>query len=303
MRILIAGATGAIGKPLVDFLVQDGHEVYGITQSKENALALAAKGAKPAILDILNKNGVDSALETIRPEVVIDMLTRLPKEYTPESMRAAAEMDGRIRREGGAYLHAAAVKAGAKRYIAQSGGFWYAPGEGLADESTPFAFDATPGIAQGCKLYAEIEQRVLEADTIEGVALRFGFFYGPGTWFHSGGDVAEKIGRRQFPIVGKGDGVWNFVHIQDAAKAVVSAVYSSPGAYNIINDHPSQMREWVPAFARYLGFDAPSTISADEGLKQYGADWVYYATKLRGASNAKAKQQLNFQSRTFEWFK
>ena len=150
------------------------------------------------------------------------MLTHLPKEYTPESMRKAAELDAKIRREGGAHLQAAAEAYGTKRYIAQSSGFWYTPGFGLADENTPFAFEATPGIASGTRLYAEIEQRVLQSNKIEGVALRFGFFYGPGTWFHPQGSVAEQIHKKQFPIIGNGEGVWNFVHIEDAAKAIVS---------------------------------------------------------------------------------
>lgn len=302
MKILIAGASGAIGQPLIDLLVQEGHEVHGVTQSKEKALLIAGKGARPLILNVLERDAVFSSMATIKPDVVIDMLTHLPKEYTPESMQKAAEMDAKIRREGGAYLQAAAEEYGVKRYISQSGGYWYAPGMGLADESTPFAFEATPGIASGTRLYSEIEQRVLESEKIEGVALRFGFFYGPGTWFHPQGDVAKQIHKKEFPIIGKGEGVWNFVHIEDAAKAVRSAVYSSPGAYNVVNDHPSQMREWLPLFARYLGAEHPLWITEEEGLKQRGADAVYYATKLRGASNAKAKREFNFQPRNFEWF-
>ena len=301
MKILVAGATGAIGQPLVDLLIQDGHEVYGVTQSKERALMIAGKGAKPLILNILDRDAVNASVANVKPEIVIDMLTHLPKEYTAESMREAAELDAKIRREGGAHLQEAAQAYGAKRYIAQSCGFWYAPGSGLADESTPFAFEATPNIASGTNLYEEIEQRVLQSDKIEGVALRFGFFYGPGTWFHRQGNAAEQIRKKQFPIIGQGEGFWNFIHIEDAAKAIVSAIYSFPGAYNIVNDHPSPMREWLPAFARYLGTEQPLRITEEEGLKQRGADAVYYATKLRGASNAKAKHVFNFQPRTFEW--
>lgn len=302
MKILIAGATGAIGRFLVDLLLQDGHEVYGITQSKENALSLAGKGAKSIILNVLNREDVFQAIGNVKPEVVIDMLTHLPKEYTQESMRKAAKLDAKIRREGGSNLQEAALKFGAKRYIAQSSGFWYEPGAGLADENTPFAFNASPGIAAGCQLYAEIEQRVLETENIEGVVLRFGFFYGPGTWFNPDGDIAEQIRKRRFPIIGRGEGVWNFVHIQDAAKAVVTTIYSNPGTYNIVNDTPAQMRDWVPAFARFLGAVEPASITEEEGLKEFGADKVYYATKLRAASNLKAKRFLNFQPRSFEWF-
>lgn len=302
MKILIAGASGVIGQPLVDLLIHDGHEVFGITQSKERALIIAGKGAKPLILNVLEREAVFSTVANVKPEIVIDMLTHLPKEYTPESMAKAAELDAKIRREGGAHLQEAAETYGAHRFIAQSSGFWYAPGSGLADENTPFAFDASPGIASGTRLYEEIEQRVLQSNKIEGVALRFGFFYGPGTWFNPNGNVAEQIRKKQFPIIGKGEGIWNFVHIEDAAKAIVSAIYSYPGAYNIINDHPSKMREWLPAFARFLGAEQPLWITEEEGLKQRGPDIVYYATKLRGASNAKAKHVFNFQPRSFEWF-
>jgi len=301
MKVLIAGATGAIGQPLIDLLTQQGYDVYGITQSKDKAQAIKEKGAKPILLNVLEREAVFSALADVRPDIVIDMLTRLPKEYTPESMRNSAEMDAKLRREGGAFLQSAAEKNGAKRYIVQSSGFWYEPGLGLADENTSFAFEATPGIAAGSHLYAEIENRVLQSDNIEGVALRFGFFYGPGTWFHPNGNMAEQVRKQQFPLIGKGQGVWNFVHIEDAAKAIVSAILCAPGAYNIVNDSPSHMREWLPAFARYVGAEPPLNITEEEGLAQRGPDSVYYATTLRGASNAKAKQEINFQPRAFEW--
>lgn len=303
MKILVAGASGAIGQPLINFLTQNDHDVYGITQSEEKARMIEAKGAKAVILDVLEREAVFSITGDIKPDIVVDMLTHLPKEYTPESMRNAAEMDAKIRREGGAHLQAAAEANGAIRYIAQSSGFWYEPGPGLADENTSFAFKATPGIASGSRLYAEIEDRVLKSRKIEGVALRFGFFYGPGTWFHPDGNVAEQIRKQQFPIIGDGQGVWNFVHIEDAAKAIFSALQCPSGVYNIVNDNPSKMCEWLPAFAHYLGAPPPPTISEEAGQKQRGPDSVYYATKLRGASNAKAKQTFNFRSRPLEWLK
>lgn len=301
MKILIAGASGAIGQPLVDCLIQYGHEVHGITHSEERAQIIAAKGAKPLLLDVLKKEEVFLALASIRPDIVIDMLTSLPKDYTPESMRKAADMDAKLRREGGMYLQTAAETHGTKRYIVQSCAFWYAPGSGLADESTPFAFNATPGIAAGSHLYAEIEKRVLQSSKIEGVAIRFGFFYGPGTWFHPNGNIGEQVRKQQFPLIGKGQGIWNFVHIEDAARAVAAAVYCSPGAYNIVNNRPSPMSEWLPAFSRFIGAPPPPYITEEEGESTRGADSVYYATKLRGASNLKSKHEFNFEPRTFEW--
>lgn len=301
MKILVAGASGAIGLPLIDCLLFDGHEVLGITHTEAKAQVIASKGAKALYLDVLNQADVMSTLQTTRPDVVIDMLTSLPKEYTPESLQLAAENDARIRLEGGFHLQTAAEAAGAKRYIVQSCAFWYAPGDGLATETSPFAFDASPGIATGSRLYAEIEKRVLQSSKIEGVALRFGFFYGPGTWFHSDGNMATQIRKQQFPLIAQGQGVWNFVHILDAAKAIAAAVYCNVGAYNIVNNRPARLNEWLPALARHLGAPPPPHISEEEGIRTRGPDAVYYATQLRAACNAKAKHEFNFEPRTFEW--
>ena len=302
MKILLAGATGAIGQPLIHLLISKKHDVYGITQSKERAALIAAKGATPVILNILEKEAVDLAVAEIAPDVIIDMLTHLPKEYTPDAMREASVLDAKVRLEGGAHLLSASQKYGVKRYIAQSSAFWYARGKGLADESISFAFDASPGIAAGTRVYAEIERRILTLPAIEGVAMRFGFFYGPGTWFYPEGNMAEQLRKKQFSGIGRGEGIWNFVHIEDAAKAVVAALLCPSGAYNIVNDYPSAMNKWLPHFASYVGAEAPSWISEEEGLKESGADAVYYATQLRGASNKKAKEVLAFKPRTFEWF-
>lgn len=302
MKVLVAGSTGAIGKPLIERLIQTGQDTYGITHSEGRASMLAAAGAKPLILSVLDKEAVLSAISKIRPDVVIDMLTSLPKEYNPEAMRKASEMDVKLRLEGGGYLLAAAEALGVRRYIVQSSAFWYAPGAGLADEGEPFAFEATPAIAAGSRVYAEIEKRVLQSSKVEGVALRFGFFYGPGTWYSPEGSVGEQVRRCQFPVIDPGQGVWNWIHIEDAATAAADAVYTHPGAYNITNNRPSLLKEWLPAFAHYLGAPQPPKISEEEALKIFGPDQVYYATKLRGASNAKVKMENNFEPRSFEWF-
>jgi nucleoside-diphosphate-sugar epimerase len=301
MKIFVAGASGAIGLPLIDCLLYDGHDVIGITRSEQKARIICSKGAKAMHLDIMDHEAVMAALQSLRPDVVIDMLTSLPKEYTPKSMQQAAEIDAQTRLTGGANLLAGAVAASAKRYIAQSAAFWYAPGGDIAMETAPFALEASPGIAAGCQLYSEIEKRVLQSSKIDGVALRFGFFYGQGTWFHMDGDVARQVHDRQMPIIGSGQGVWNFIHILDAAKSIASAIYCAPGAYNIVNNRPTRLSEWLPAFARYINAPEPPKLSEDKALSIYGADAVYYATKLRAASNSKAKQAFNFEPRTFEW--
>lgn len=292
MKIVVAGASGAVGQPAIRELIHVGHEVYGITRSEERTQRIAAMGAKPVVLDVLNKSQVFEVIQSIQPDVVIDLLSSLPKEYTPEAMKQAAPLDSKLRMEGGTYLQEAAEEAGVSRYVVQSCAFWYAPGEGLANETEPFA-----EALEGTKIYAAIEKRVLQSSKIEGVVLRMGFFYGPGTWFHAEGSVGKQLHRGEFPIIGKGEGVWNFVHVEDVAKAVSAAVYSATGAYNIVNNSPVKMRDWLPAFARYLHAPEPKRVS-EEGK---GADAVYYATKLRGASNAKAKEEFSFEPRIFEW--
>jgi nucleoside-diphosphate-sugar epimerase len=137
---------------------------------------------------------------------------------------------------------------------------------------------------------------------MEGIALRYGFFYGPGTWFTPEGDVARQVRRQQFPIVGNGAGVWSWLHIEDAARATVAAAeQGNPGIYLIANDQPLEVREWLPAFARWLNAPPPPQISVEQSLKASGADAVYYGTQMRGVSNAKAKRELNFQPRPLEW--
>lgn len=300
-KILIVGATGAIGRSLLNLLADSGHDIYGITQSQEKAHLLVEQGAKPIILNVLEREAVFAAMDRIRPEIVINMLTNLPKEYSPEAMRKAVELDAKIRLEGGKYLQAFAETYGTRRFITQSNGFWYKPGEGLADENTSLAFQATTGIAAGTRVCAEIENRLLQSKKIEGVVLRFGIFYGPGTWYHATGTIGEQIRRRQLPIIGDGKGVWSFVHIEDAASAIASAFQCPSGIYNIVDDQPIAMHDWLPAFARNLGAPQPLKISEEQGKALFGPDLVYYATRFRGASNAKAKSALQFKPRTLEW--
>ena len=302
MKVFVAGGTGAIGRPLIDQLLANGHAVVALTRSPEKAPALVEQGIEPAIADVFDADAVKAVVRRAGPEVVIEQLTALPRTYTGESMRTAAEFNRRIRLEGGANVLAAAQAAGVRRYLRQSIAFWAAPGPGLADEETPLAFDASPAVAADVRVVTEIEQRLLENHTIEGIALRYGFFYGPGTWFSPDGDVAGQVREQQFPIVGNGEGVWSWLHIQDAAKVTVAAAeQGNPGIYLIANDQPLAVRQWLPAFARWLKAPPPPQISVDDALQASGADAVYYGTQMRGASNAKAKRELGFRPRLLEW--
>ena len=302
MKILVAGGTGAIGRPLITKLRAKGHAVVALTRSPEKAQALVEQGIEPAIADVLDPNAVKAVVSRARPEVVIEQLTALPKTYTRESLKAAAVLNTRLRLEGGANVLAAAQAVGVRRYLRQSIAFWAIPGRGLADEETPLAFDASPLVAADARTVTELEDRLLGNPTLEGIALRYGFFYGSGTWFHPDGDVARQVRQQQFPIVGNGEGVWSWLHIEDAAIATVAAAErGNPGIYLIANDQPLAVREWLPAFAQWLKAPPPPRISVEEALKASGPDAVYYGTQMRGVSNAKAKRELNFQPRPLEW--
>lgn len=303
MKIFVAGGTGAIGRPTLDQLLARGHNVVALTRTEERAQSLAAQGIEPAIADVFDAESVKAAVIRAQPEVVIEQLTALPKNYTRESMNATAALNTRIRSEGGGNVLAAAKAAGVRRFLKQSMAFWGIPGTGLADEETPLSLDASPAVAADARLVFETERRLLQTPDPEGIALRYGFFYGPGTWFNPDGDVAQQVRQQQFPIVGSGDGVWSWLHIEDAAIATVAAAeQGNPGVYLIVDDQPLAVREWLPAFARSLNAPPPPRVSVEDALKlEGGADIVYYQTQMRGASNAKAKRELNFQPRRLEW--
>ena len=301
MKVLLAGATGAIGRPLVRCLKQNGHTVFCLVHSTESARTIDDMGAEALIGDALDAASVRAAVAQASPDAVINELTSLPRHYTPTEMKSAAERDTRVRREGNVNLLSAMREIGVRRYILQASGFWYAPGLGLADESSPLAVDASPGVAASARTYVGLESTAFRTPEIDCVAMRYGFFYGPGTWYTSAADMGEQVRRQQVPIIGAGQGVWSFVHIDDAASATVASLKCAPGAYNIVDDQPSQQSVWLPAFARACGAPQPLQITEQEALATSGADSVYYATRLRGASNRKARNELNFRPRPLEW--
>jgi nucleoside-diphosphate-sugar epimerase len=237
MKVFVAGGTGAIGRPLIAELLAEGHSVVALTRNSEKAQALVKQGIEPAIADVFDPDALKAVVRRAQPEVVIEQLTALPRSYTRDSMSAAAAPNNRIRLEGGTNVLAAAQAAGVQRYLRQSVAFWAVPGPGLADEQTPLAFDASPTVAAGAREATELEHRLLGNPNIEGITLRYGFFYGPGTGFNPDGDVAHQVRQQKFPIVGKGDGSWSWLHIEDAAIATVAAAErGNPGIYLIAND-------------------------------------------------------------------
>ena len=301
MRILIAGASGAIGRALVRRLRANPHDVFALAQSRDSAAVLKEIGVEPVIADALDAAAVKAAVGQIRPDAVINELTSLPRHYTPAEMKAAGERNRKVRVEGNINLLAVLRDAGVRRYLLQSSGYWYAPGPGLADESVPFISSASAGVEAGARIYMELEARASATPGIEFVALRYGFFYGLDTWYTREGDMGDQVRQQQVPIIGEGQGVYSFVHIDDAAGATAAALECPPGAYNIVDGNPSPQHVWLTAFARAVGAPAPPRVSEEEGLRTSGPDAVYYATKLRGASHEKARRELGFRPRLLEW--
>jgi nucleoside-diphosphate-sugar epimerase len=200
----------------------------------------------------------------------------------------------------------AAIEAGATHYIAQSSAFWCQPGEGLASESTPLATEVkAPAVSAGTRVLLEVESRVLNSKRLRGTVLRYGFFYGPRTWYATDSSTADQVRACGVPLIGAGLGVWSFVHIEDAAAATIAAIErnasAEPALYNITDDRPVAHREWLPAYARYLGAPPPRALSENNARQTLGEDAVFYATQLRGASNSNARRDLAFQPRALEW--
>jgi nucleoside-diphosphate-sugar epimerase len=299
MKIFVAGASGAIGQPLVAELIRQGHAVTGMTHSDSGAETLEEAGATVVRVNALDAPALEEALRRSSAEVVIDELTALPRH--PSDLAAAGPGDRKLRIEGGGNLFRAALAAGVRRYLQQASAFFLKAGSGLADESESLAVDATPGVSANAKTYAELERRLFSAPQIEGIALRYGFFYGPNTWYDPDGASAEQVRLEQMPIVGRGEGVWSWIHVEDAAVATAAALTSPAGIYNIVDDDPSPVHVWLPAFARFVGAPPPPQIPEDQARATVGEEPIYYQTRLRGASNKKAKQLLNFRPRRLEW--
>lgn len=301
MRVFVAGASGALGRPLVKRLVAAGHEVTGMTRREERAAEIREAGAEAVVCDVFDAEALREAVTAARPEAVVHALTALPPRFKPKADYLAAT--NRVRTEGTRNLVKAAQAAGARRIVAESVAFFYEPeGDWVKDEEARLLVDAPGRFAAGRDALVELEQRVTEAEGLEGVVLRFGWFYGPGTYYAPDGSMAEETRKRRNPIVGAGTGRFSFVHIEDAATAVVAALdHGSPGAYNVVDDEPAELREWLPVYAAALGAKPPRRVPAWLARLVAGPDLAAAAVEMRGASNAKAKRDLSWQPAHPSW--
>jgi nucleoside-diphosphate-sugar epimerase len=304
VRIFLAGATGVIGRQLVPLLLAAGHEVTGTTRSSQRAEQLTAAGAHGVVCDALDRAAVTEAVAAAQPEAVIHQLTSLPAAIDPRTIERDFAQNDRLRDEGTKILVEAAQAAGAGRILAQSIAFSYAPGPPGAvhveDDPLLTAEQAGPSYARTGEALRSLERTVLGAS---GVVLRYGYFYGPGASVSRDGSTAEMVRRRRLPVVGGGSGVWSFVHVGDAAEATLAALErgQAGSAYNIVDDEPAPVREWIPALAAALGAKPPMRVPAWLARPIAGGYGVKIMTASQGASNARAKRELGWQPRHPSW--
>lgn len=301
MRVFVAGATGVIGRRLVPMLLADGHQVTGMTRSQEKADALRAAGVEPVVADALDAQAVAGAVNAARPDAVIHQLTSLPPRIDPRTIARDFAMNDRLRSEGTRILVDAAQATGATRILAQSIAFAYAPGPAgtVHGEDDPLYLDSPEPFRRSAHALHDLESTVVGAG---GIALRYGYFYGPGSSISVSGSMGDDVARRRMPIVGRGQGVWSFVHVDDAARATVAALTrGAPGAYNIVDDDPAPVVRWLPALAEALGAKKPRRVPAWLARPLAGSYGVTTMTRAQGASNKLAKRELGWAPEYPSW--
>jgi len=304
MRVFVAGATGAIGKQLVPRLVAAGHEVHGMTRSESKQAMLYDLGAVPVIADALDPDQVAEAVALARPEVIVHQLTAIAAVDTRHFDRDFA-LTNRLRTEGTDYLLSAGQNVGVRRFVAQAVagyGAYVRTGGPVKSEEDPLDPAPAREMRETLAAIRHLEEAVLGARWTEGIVLRYGAFYGPGTSFTPGGKQFELARRRKFPLVGNGGGVWSFIHVADAAEATVAAVErGSCGVCNVVDDDPARVAEWLPALAQTLGGQKPMGVPRFVGRLFADEVGVMMMTELRGASNAKAKRDLGWRPKHASW--
>jgi nucleoside-diphosphate-sugar epimerase len=306
MKVFVAGATGALGRILVPQLVAGGHEVVGLTRTPAKQDLVRSLGARPAVADALDPDAVARVVAEAEPDVIVHQLTALSGSIDLRHFERDFAETNRLRTEGTDHLLAAGRAIGARRFVAQSYAGWpfARTGGPVKDESDPL--DPSPPAALRTTLDAirHLEAAVTGAGWTEGVVLRYGGFYGPGTSLSMkpDGEHIELIRKRKFPVVGNGAGVWSFIHIEDAAAATVAAVeHGKAGIYNVVDDEPAPVSEWLPAAARAVGAKPPRRLPLWLGRIAAGEAAAVMMTEVRGASNEKAKRDFGWSLRYPTW--
>jgi nucleoside-diphosphate-sugar epimerase len=293
MRVFVAGATGAIGKQLVPRLVEAGHEVHGMTRHESKRGILEEMGAVPVVADALDRDQVAGAVGLARPDVIVHQLTAL-SGWGMRTLKRGAALTNRLRTEGTDHLLSAGQAAGIRRFVAQSNYAVYDRiGGPVKSEEDPLDLTPPGKLREGLAAMRHLEEAVLDARWTEGIVLRYGGFYGPGTNMTPGGELFEMIRKRRFPLIGGGGGIWSFIHIADAAEATAAAIeHGARGVYNIVDDDPAPVAEWLPELTHMLSGKKPRRMPRFILRLFVGEGGVVMMTDARGASNAKAKRQL-----------
>ncbi len=308
MRILVAGATGVLGRQLVPRLAESGHEVFGMTRSESKRERVERLGATPIVADALDPDAVGKAVGEAEPEAIVHQLTALTGAFSERNFERAFEATNRLRVEATDHLLAAGRAVGVKRFVAQSyagNGIPFARmGGPVKTEDDPLDPNPPEAMRATYEAIRHLEEAVVGAAWTEGIVLRYGSFYGPGTAFafDPPGEYAKAIRKRRLPIVGGGTGVWSFVHVEDAAAATVAAVERGRhGIYHIVDDEPAPVSEWLPVLAEALGAKRPRRVPRWLGRLVAGEPVAMMMTEARGASNAKAKRELGWTLRYPSW--
>lgn len=301
MKVFLAGASGAVGRRLVPKLVTAGHEVTGMTRSESSAAAIRSAGAAAVTCDVFDGDRLIEVMREASPEVVIHEMTALPESF--DVRKIDYEPTNRIRTEGTRNLVAAARAAGARRMVAQSIALMYGPEGGwVKDEGDRIFTDAPEPFGAAARATEDLERRVVGAEDLDGIVLRYGFFYGPGTYYASDGNLAEETRKRRQPIVGGGTGMFSFIHVDDAADATIAALdRGEPGIYNVTDDEPARMADWLPEYAEAIGAKKPLRLPKLVARLAAGPMAVMWATEMRGASNEKAKRELGWKPTYASW--
>ncbi|MGA9370948.1 MAG: NAD(P)-dependent oxidoreductase [Solirubrobacterales bacterium] len=304
MRIFVAGATGALGRQLLPRLTERGHEVTGMTRTDSKAALIEELGAAPAVADALDAEQVARAVAEADPEVIVHEMTALSGGIDMRHPDRAFETTNRLRTEGTDHLLAAGRAVGIDRFVAQSFTGWpyERTGGPIKDEDAPLDPHPLSSMRKTFDAIRYLERTVSGAEWTTGVVLRYGGFYGPGTSLWTGGEHLEPILQRKFPVVGNGEGIWSLIHIEDAATATVAAIeHDKRGIYNVVDDEPARVREWLPKLAEMLGAPPPRRVPKWVGRLFAGKPGVIMMTEMRGASNAKAKRELSWEPRYPSW--
>jgi nucleoside-diphosphate-sugar epimerase len=304
MRVFLAGATGAVGKRLVPMLVKNAHSVVGMTHSAGKADALRTAGAEPVVADGLDRAAVVDAVVRARPDAVVHQMTSLAHIKGLRRFDEDFAITNRLRTEGTDHLLEGALASSARRFVAQSYGNWnYEPaGDAPKTEEDPVVRHPPAHQRKSLAAILHLEGSVTSAAGLVGIALRYGNLYGPATGIGRGGVLLELLRKRQFPVVGAGTGIWSFLHVDDAASANLAALErGASGVYNVCDDEPAAVSEWLPELARAIGAPPPRRVPVWLARFAVGEVGVSMMTRMRGASNSKAKRELAWSPRWRSW--